>query len=194
VRSAAYRSASPEVRREVHHALAEATDPAMDPDRRAWHRAHAATGPDEDVATELERSAGRAQAWGGLAAAAAFLERSVQLTQDPALHINRILAAAQANTQAGAYEHALELLGSAQAPPLEEFMRAQVDLLRGHVAFASGMSHDAPALLLAAAQRLQPFNLDVARETYLVAMLAASFAGRTAVMVEIANRIRRCSP
>ena len=135
------------------------TDPQADPDRRAWHRAQAAAGPDEEVAAELERSAGRAQARGGLAAAAAFLERSVALTADPARHAERTLAAAQASMQAGAFGKALELLATAEAGPLDEFQRARVDLLRGHVAFASGLGSDAPPLLLKAARRLEPFDL-----------------------------------
>src|SRR5579872_768277 len=149
-RSAAYRSATFSERQQLHAALAEATDPQADPDRRAWHRAQAAAGPDEDVAAELERSAGRAQARGGTAAAAAFLERSVALTADPARHAGRILAAAQASLQAGAFGQALDLLAMAEAGPLDEFQRARVDVVRGSVAFASGPSSDAPALLLKA--------------------------------------------
>ena len=166
-RSAAYRSASFSDRQQVHAALAEVTDPQADPDRRAWHRAQAAAGPDEEVAAELERSAGRAQARGGLAAAAAFLERSVALTADPARHAERILAAAQASLQAGAFGKALELLATAEAGPLDEFASARVDLLRGQIAFASSLGSDAPSLLLKAAKRLEPLNLDLARETYL---------------------------
>ena len=157
----------------MHGALAEVTDPPADPDRRAWHRAQAAAGPDEEVAAELERSAGRAQARGGLAAAAAFLERSVALTADPARHAERILAAAQPSMQAGAFGKALDLLATAEAGPLDEFQRARVDLLRGQVAFASGLGGDAPPLLLKAARRLEPFDLELARETYLTAWGAA---------------------
>ena len=136
-RSAVYRSAAAQERRAVHLALAEATDRDVDPDRRAWHLAAAAAGPDEQVAVELERSAGRAQARGGLAAAAAFLQRAVALTHDPARRVDRALAAAQASLQAGAFDAALGLLATAEAGPIDELQRARVELLRAEVAFAS---------------------------------------------------------
>ena len=180
VRSTAYRSAPLKERQQVHEALAAATDPATDPDRRAWHRAQAAGGPDEEVAAELEASAGRAQARGGLAAAAAFLERAVLLTADPARRGERTLAAAQASLQAGAFHKALGLLVMAEAGPLDELQGALVELLRGQIAFASGMGGDAPPLLLKAATRLEPLDLDLARETYLNAWGAAVFAARAA--------------
>jgi DNA-binding CsgD family transcriptional regulator len=180
VRSAVYRSAPPPDRRAVHRALAEATDPVADPDRRAWHLAAAAPEPDEQVALELERSAGRAQARGGLAAAAAFLQRSVALTHDAEQRTERALAAAQANLHAGAFDTALALLAAAQATPLDELQRARVDLLRGQIAFASGHGSDAPPLLLEAAKRLEPLDPELARETYLDAWGAALFAGRLA--------------
>ena len=197
VRSAAYRSASVQDRQEVHAALAEATDPVIEPDRRAWHRAHAAAGPDEDIAGELERSASRAQARGGLAAAAAFLEYAVLLTADPARHADRTLAAAQANMHAGAFDKALELLATAEVEPLEELQTARVDLLRGQIVFASGLGNDAPPLLLAAAKRLEPLNLDLARETYLSAWMAALFAGRlagTSDLREVSRAVRALPP
>jgi DNA-binding CsgD family transcriptional regulator len=172
-RSAVYQSASFPERQVAHGALAEVTDPIADPDRCAWHRAQAAAGPDEEVAVELERSAGRAQTRGGLAAAAAFLERTLLLTADPARHAERALAAAQASMQAGAFDKALDLLATAEAGPLEEFQHARADLLRGHVAFASGLGSDAAGLLLNAARRLEPFNLELARETYLTALGSA---------------------
>jgi DNA-binding CsgD family transcriptional regulator len=192
VRSTAYLSAPSEERREAHRALAEATDPVVDPDRRAWHRAQAAAGPDEEVAAELERCAGRAQARGGLAAAAAFLERSVQLTADPAHLAERTLAAAQASIQAGAFDQALGLLVMAESSELDELASARVDLLRGQVAFASGTGSDAPPLLLKAARRLEPFNLDLARETYLDAWGATLFAGDLAAgdLAEICRAAR----
>ena len=180
VRSAAYRSASVQTRQQLHGALAEVTDAAADPDRRAWHRAQAAPGPDEEVAAELEQCAGRAQRRGGLAAAAAFLERSAGLTLDPARRAQRALAAAQAKLQAGALDAALFLLATAEAGSLDELASARVDLLRGQVAFASGLGSDAPPLLLKAAKRLEPRDLDLARETYLSAWMAALFAGRFA--------------
>ena len=197
VRSATYRSASLSERQQVHAALAEVTDPQADPDRRAWHRAQAAAGPDEEVAAELEQSAGRAQARGGMAAAAAFLERSVLLTADPARHAERTLAAAQASMQAGAFGKALELLDRTEAGPLDEFQHARADLLRAHVAFASGMGSDAPPLLLKAAQCLEPLDVDLARQAYLDAWLAAVFAGRLgaqATLLEICRAARRLPP
>ena len=172
-RFAAYHSASLRERREAHAALAQVTDEVADPDRRAWHRAQAAAAPDEEVAVELERSAGRAQARGGLAAAAAFLERCVALTADPARQGDRALAAAQVSLQAGGFGNALDLVAAAEASPLDEFDRARVDLLRGQVAFASGHTGDASTALLNAARRLESFDLDLARETYLAAWGAA---------------------
>jgi DNA-binding CsgD family transcriptional regulator len=177
VRSAAYQSAPLSERQQVHAALAEATDPEADPDRRAWHRAQAAPGPDEEIAAELERSAGRAQARGGLAAAAAFLERAVALTVDPARHAARTLAAAQASLQAGAFGKALELVAAAEVGPLDESQNARADWLRGQIAFASGPGSDAPLLLLKAAKRQEPLSLDLARQTYVDAWQAAVFAG-----------------
>src|SRR5271170_1799612 len=148
VRSAVYRAASPAERRAAHQALAGATDPQADPDRRAWHRAQATPGPDEEVAAELERSAGRAEARGGRAAAAAFLERSAALTLDPARRAERALAAAQAGYQAGAFDAALGLLGTAEAGPPDGFRRARAGRLRGQIAFSSSRGIDAPPLLL----------------------------------------------
>jgi DNA-binding CsgD family transcriptional regulator len=177
IRSVAYRSASLPGRQEAHAALAVVTDPQQDPDRRAWHRAQAAAGPDEEVAAELERSAGRAQARGGLAAAAAFLERSVALTVDPARRVQRTLSAAQASLQAGAFGKTRELLAIAEAGPADEFASARADLLRGQAIFAAGLGSDAPPMLLKAAKRLEPHSVDLARETYLRAWIAAMFAG-----------------
>jgi DNA-binding CsgD family transcriptional regulator len=180
VRSAVYRSAPQEARHRVHRALAEATDPDLDPDRRAWHRAHATPALDEDAAAELERSAGRAQARGGLAAAAAFLQRAAQLTPEPARRARRTLAAAQSKHQAGAPDTALELLAMAQAGPLDELQQARAELLRAQITFAVNRGRDAPPLLLAAAKRLEPLDATLARETYLDAFSAALFAGRLA--------------
>src|SRR5205807_9693963 len=133
VRSAVYRAASPEDRQAAHRALADTTDPEVDPDRRAWHLAQATPGLDEDVASELERSAGRAQARGGLAAAAAFLERAAALTPEPSRRATRALAAARAQHQAGAFDAALRLVAVAESGPLNELQHAQIDLLRGQI-------------------------------------------------------------
>jgi len=183
VRSAVYRAASPQERRSVHRALAEATDPEADPDRRAWHRAQAALGPDEDVAGDLERSAGRAQARGGPAAAAAFLERAAALTADPSQRAKRAMAAAHAKYQAGAFDAALTLLARAEAGPPDKFQHARADLLRGQIAlreqnaFADSGGSDAPPLLLEAARQFESFDVRLARDTYLDALAAALFAG-----------------
>ena len=194
VRSAAYRSASVQTRQELHGALAEATDPAADPDRRAWHRAQAAPGPDEEVAAELEHSAGRAQRRGGLAAAAAFLEQSARLTLDPARRAHRALAAAQAKHQAGALDAALGLLAMAQAGPLDELQRARSDLLRAQIAFASRHGRDAPPLLLSAAKQLEALDAGLARETYLEAFAAALFVGRLSPAVGDVAKAARTAP
>jgi DNA-binding CsgD family transcriptional regulator len=197
VRSAAYRSATADDRHRVHRALAEATDADKDPDRRAWHLAQATPGPGEVVAAELERSAGRAQARGGVAAAAAFLRRAVALTTDPARRTERALAAAQASLQAGAFNAALGLVAAAEAGPLDAFQRARVDLVRGHIALASGRSGDAPVLLLKAAGRLEPFDLDLARETYLIAwgatVVASDLEGQR-ILDEVSRAARALPP
>ena len=180
VRSAIYGASSPSDRQKVHAALAAVTDPGLDPDRRAWHLAQAAIGPDEEIAAELERSAARAQRRGGLAAAAAFLERAVWLSVDPGPRARRALAGAQAKYLAGASDAARRLLATAEAGPLGELERAQVDMIRAQVAYAQDRGIDAPALLLRAARRLEPLDLRIARQTYLDTVLAAHFAGRLA--------------
>jgi hypothetical protein len=170
VRSAVYRAAGLKERRAVHRALAEATDPELDPDRRAWHRAQAASIPDEDVAAELERSAGRAQARGGLAAVAAFLERAAALTPEPTHRAQRLLAAAGAQRDAGAPEAALALIEGVEAEALDELGRARVDLLRGQIALEQRRGGEAGRLLLSAATRFEPLDPELARETYLEAL------------------------
>jgi DNA-binding CsgD family transcriptional regulator len=193
VRSAVYRAASSEERQAAHRALADATDPEVDPDRRAWHLAQATPAFDEDVASELERSAGRAQARGGLAAAAAFLERAAVLTPEPSRRAARALAAAQAKHQAGAFDSALGLVNIAESGPLNELQRAEVDLLRGQIAFSLGSGSDAPPLLLKAAKRLEPLDQRLARDTYLEALTAAFFPGIVASdesMLETARAVR----
>jgi DNA-binding CsgD family transcriptional regulator len=179
-RSAVYRAAAADERSEVHRALADATDPETDPDRRAWHRAQATSMPDEDVAAELERSAARAQARGGFAAAAAFLERSSVLTVDRARRAGRELAAAQAKYEAGAFDEAVTLAANAEGGQLEGVQRAELDLLRARISFAEERGNEAPRLLLTAAKDFEPFDARRAREIYLEALSAALFAGRLA--------------
>jgi DNA-binding CsgD family transcriptional regulator len=175
VRSAAYRSASVRERQDVHRALAEVTDPQTDPDSRAWHRAQAAPGPAEDVAEDLERSADRAQARGGLATSAAFLERAAMLTPEPARRVQRLLAAARAKRDAGALDATLGLLIAVEAAPLDALQAAEVQLLRGQVAVEQRRG-DAARLLLGAARRLEPLDTNLARETHLETLGAAMWA------------------
>jgi DNA-binding CsgD family transcriptional regulator len=180
VRSAVYRAASAEQRRRAHQALAEATDAETDPDRRAWHLAEATAGPDEDVAAELERAAARAQARGGVAAAAAFLQRAAALTPEPRRSAQRAFAAAQTSYEAGALDEALALLATAETGGVDDLQRARVDLLRAQIAFAVQRGGDAPTLLLEAAHALEAVDPDRARTTYLEALEAARFADRLA--------------
>jgi DNA-binding CsgD family transcriptional regulator len=179
-RSAVYRSAGGPERRAIHLALAEVTDRAVDPDRRAWHLAAAAAGPDEEVARELELSAGRARARGGHAAAAAFLQRAVALTGDPVHRAARALEAAQVSLRAGAFDSARGLITTAEAGPLDELGLARLDRLQAEAAFAQKRGGDAPLLLLRAAQKLETLDVRLSRNAYLEAWSAGLFAGHLA--------------
>ena len=196
VRAAAYRSATTNDRYRVHRALADATDASADPDRRAWHLARATPGVDENVAAELERSAGRAQARGGIAAAASFLRRSVELTIDPTRRAERALAAAEASLEAGAFEAALAMLRMVEASALDELMRARVHLLTGRVASASSFG-SAAAELMKAAREIEPLDVELARQTYLDAWGAALAAGELAsagTLREVSRAARSAPP
>jgi DNA-binding CsgD family transcriptional regulator len=177
VRSAAYVAGSPEDRRAAHLTLAAATDAQADPERRVWHLAAAATGPDEDVAAALEQAAAKIQVRAGLAASAAFLGRSVTLTPEPGRRADRALTAALANQHAGAFDTALGLLAQAEADAVDDLQRARVEQLRGQIEWASVTGRDAPVLLLQAARRLEALHAGLARETYLYAWVASSLAG-----------------
>jgi DNA-binding CsgD family transcriptional regulator len=195
VRSAVYAAATLADRRAAHGALAEATDPRVDPDRRAWHRAQPALGPDEDVADELEHSAERALARGGLAAAAAFLERAAALTPGTGSRARRALAAAQAKEQAGAPHAAITLLAAVETWPLDELQRALIDSLRGQIAAHLRRDGDAGPLLLKAARRLESLDIRLARETYLEALYAANVSGRLGNgLLEVAQAARAAPP
>ncbi|MGI5218925.1 AAA family ATPase [Nocardia sp. CA-290969] len=195
VRSAVYRAAGDEDRRAVHLALAEVTDPQIDPDRRAWHLASAAAEPDESVAAELELSAGRAQARGGLASAAAFLQRSVALTSSTERRAERAVAAADASVRAGDLDAARRLVDIAELDEPSEWLRARAQLVRGRIAHAAGFNQEAPPILLAAARRLEPFDPDLARETYLLAWGAAAWgAADSESLLAISGAIRELPP
>ena len=193
VRSAAYRSASPEERHALHAALAQATDPQLDPDRRAWHRAQAMPAPDEQVAEELERSAGRALARGGIAAAAAFLENAAMLTPEPTRRARRLLAAARAERDAGALDAALELLAAVEAGPVDALQAAEIEQLRGEIAFDQRRVREAARLLVSAARRLDSLDAELARTTHLKALGAAMWAGPDGLL-EAAEAARAAPP
>jgi DNA-binding CsgD family transcriptional regulator len=194
VRSCAYHAASLDERSRTHRALADATDAEVDPDRRAWHLAQATTAPDDAVAAELEQSASRAQARGGFAAAAAFLERAAALSLEQTSKARRCLEAAQLKHLAGAHSEALGMLANAENGPLDDLQRVRADLLRAEIAFTERRGSDAPELLLRAARRLELLDARAARDTYLDALVAAHFAGRLAhgtdlrVAAEVASR------
>jgi DNA-binding CsgD family transcriptional regulator len=197
VRSAVYRSAPFDERRRVHDALAEVSDPELAAERRAWHRALATAEPDEAVAVELERSAGRAQARGGLAATAAFLERATALTPDPALQTARALAAADASFAAGDFQSMFRLLATAESGPIDGFQRARATLLRGHAALASAYGSQASSLLFQAAKELEPFDLTLARRAYLTAYgaaVAANHLGGADALFEICRAVLALPP
>jgi DNA-binding CsgD family transcriptional regulator len=194
VRSAVYRAATEQDRRAVHLALAEVTDPQADPDRRAWHLASAAAAPDESVAAELQRSAGRAQARGGLAAAAAFLQRSVALTADTSRRAERAVAAADATLRAGDLDTARRFVDIADRDAQREFQRVRAHLVRSRITFAAGLNNKAPPLLLTAAQRLEPFDMDLARETYLIAWGTAALVAADADSLMAISRAMRALP
>ena len=177
VRSAVYRAASVADRQTVHGALALATDPESDPDRRSWHRAHATTPPNEDVARELGECATTAERRGGTAAAAAFLERAVVFTPDPADRASRALAAAGAKLAAGDFAATESMLAAAELGPLDELSRVRVELTRGRIAFDVSRGNDAPALLLNAARRLEGLDPGLAWDTYLEALIASVYVG-----------------
>ena len=193
VRSAIYVASNPSDRRDVHRALADSTDPVLDPDRRAWHRAHATAQPYVEVATEMLRSAGRAQGRGGLAAAAAFLKRAAELTPDARVRVERALSAAQAKLDVADFKAASSLVDAAGVGPLDELQRGRLERLRAEIVFATQRGREAPAVLLEAARRLEPLDEALARDTYLEAILSAMFAGRTGTGPherEIAERAR----
>jgi DNA-binding CsgD family transcriptional regulator len=197
VRAAAYSSASSSERHALHAALAEATDAEAHPDRRAWHHAQAAAVPDEEVAGELERSAVRAQARGGIAASAAFLESAATLTPDPADRVRRVIAAAHAKRDAGALEAATQLLTAAGAGPLTPLQAAEVEHLRGEVAFDQRRVGDAARLLGSAAARLEPLDATAARATHLEAIGAAIWAAdldTPGAMLQAAEAARAAPP
>jgi DNA-binding CsgD family transcriptional regulator len=197
-RSAVYRSASAAERRQAHRALAEATDARLEPDRQAWHRAEATSGPDDQVAAALEHSAARAKARGGLAAAAAFLLRAAELSLDPAHRADRALAAAQTHIQAGALDPVPDLLVMAEAGPLNDFQLAQADLIRARLAFVTSRGSDGPPLLLKAARRLKSVDIGLSRAAYLEALAAGTFVGRltgpTLSLPEIARAAGEAPP
>ncbi|NJP99892.1 AAA family ATPase [Streptomyces zingiberis] len=183
-RSAVYRAAGARLRRTAHRVLGEVTDPVLDPDRRAWHRAEASAGPDEDVAEELERSASRARSRGGAVAAAAFAERAAALSLDTARRIERTLAAVQAHLDAGSTDTAAELLATVESAPLDELRHVRVDLLRGKIAFVRHTDGDGPMFMLRAAHRLAALDPQRSRECFLDAVEMSMAVGRSSGVLD----------
>ncbi|MFE9687064.1 ATP-binding protein [Streptomyces sp. NPDC006285] len=177
-RAAAYDGATPDERRLAHRVLAEVTDQVSDPDRRAWHRAQAAAVPDEDIAAELERSASRARARGGVVATAAFLERAAELSLDAERRITRTVAAVRAHLDAGATDKAAALLTTVERSGLSEFQQAEADLLRGRIALTRIDDNGGPALMLRAARRFADLDPKRSRESYLEALEMSLLVGR----------------
>src|SRR5262249_48355238 len=186
-----------EDRRSAHRALAEVTDPELDPDRRAWHRAYATGSPDEEIGAELERSAERAKRRGGLAAAGAILARAADLTPAPLLRSQRSLAAARVKREAGSLDAALVLLATVETGPPDALRDAEAEHLRGQIMFDQRRAADAARVLTEAGERLDPLDADLARETYLEALAAAMWAsGPDApdVLRDVAEAARAASP
>ncbi|WP_019179861.1 helix-turn-helix transcriptional regulator [Microbacterium yannicii] len=180
VRSATYRAASYSDRLEAHRALAESIDARAHPDQHAWHLGQATSAPHEAVARELVRSAEVAQARGGIAAMAAFLERAATLTPDPKLRSQRALDAAQAKLLSGAFDQAAGLVALAEIDPHDDLGRARVDILNAQIALMQNHGNEATPLLLSAAGRLERVDVSLARRTYLDAVGAALFASHLA--------------
>ncbi|MFC0071618.1 LuxR C-terminal-related transcriptional regulator, partial [Umezawaea endophytica] len=173
----------------------EATDPLTAPDRRAWHRAQAVAGPVEAVAVDLERCAARARSRGGVAAAAAFLERSVALSLDAERRVERTLAAAEACVEAGAGDRAANLLATLDTAGLDDVRRARVDLLRGRIAFTRPGDGGGPALAVSAARRLSEPDPDRARDCFLEALEMSLAVGRAGGVVdEVLTAARASAP
>lgn len=193
-RSVVYRAAEPEQRRAAHRWLSEATDADADPDRRAWHRALSCTGPDDEIAAELERSAARAELRGGVSASAAFLARAATLTRDPARRVERSLTAVRAQLAAGATDAAAELLTTVDDGSLDELHGARVDQLRGQLAFLRQTDGDGPAFMLRAAHRLAEVDPRLSRDCFLDALEMALNVGRSSGVMDLVVDAARSAP
>jgi DNA-binding CsgD family transcriptional regulator len=177
LRTAVYRMATTAERRAAHAALSMASDPESEPDRRAWHRAQAAAGPNEGIAKDLVRCANRAHRHGDVASEATFLEQAAALTPDPSRRASRALSASEAKFEAGDLQAAEVLLAIADVGPLSQREQAQAQRVQAQMAFESGNTSDAPSLLLRAAQRLETLDTELAQETYLEGFAAATVTG-----------------
>jgi hypothetical protein len=196
VRAAVYQGVTSAERGAAHAALADALDLAgeLGADRRAWHRAVAATGPDEPIAAELEQAAARARQRLGHAAAAAALERAARLTPEPPEAARRLIAAAGAALDAGRPDAAIALAGQAQPLTAEPGARAEIARVRAWVAMERGAMHSVHELVVAGAAPIAGDDPVAASSLLMLGAIAGWWAGDAKLVQDVADRMAGLEP